>query len=1037
MAKSQSDVNASNSSSLFPVVGIGASAGGITVLQSLFQTLPEKLGAAVVVIVHLDPEHASDLRNILAACTAMPVLQVDDRLPLEADKVYVIPPNRRLLVSGSDIATAAFEEPRGQRTPIDHFFRSLAERHGDGFAIILTGAGSDGAVGVKAVKEAGGLILVQDPNEAEYSSMPRSAIASGVADLVLPVRELATQLVELIRSKEQLQVRLNQDDEDILRRIFGHLSVRTGHDFSKYKRATVMRRLTRRMQVMRIERLGDYLSLLRDSATEVQMLFCDLLISVTTFFRDADAFKKLEAQVIPRLFDNKDGTNSVRAWIPGCATGEEAYSIAILLLEEASRREDNFDVQLFASDLDARALVVAREGRYPTAISSDVSEERLRHFFVREGEHYRIRREVRDTVVFASHSLLKDPPFSHVDLISCRNLLIYLDPDLQEQVCATFHYALFPHGYLFLGTAENADCPAGLFRIIDREARIYQVSDRPRTSLPPLPRSVSTRRPELRAVRTATLRAPTTDATHHRQALEQFAPPSMLVDEAHQILNLSETAGRYLLLPGGPVISEASEIVRPELKLELRAALDRAFDQNESSLSLPIPVQFNGSPQLVTLHVRSIMRENMPRAALVLFLEGGSAERTIAKGSLSGDNGSSSVVARLREELVATRTQLRRSQEHHEAATEELRAANEELQSIGEEYRSTAEELETSKEELQSINEELQTVNSELKLKLEAVSRAHNDLQNLISATDVGTLFLDAGLHIKLFTPRVSELFNITPGDEERPITNFTHHLVYDELACDVKRVMANLTPIERMVESTTGRSLLLRLRPYRTLDNRIDGVVATFVDITEQRKADETWQNHQRLLLRELTHRVKNTLAVVQAMARQSLRGSGANRQALDDFTARLNALSVAHEVLLRNDWKGAELHALVSQQLAPYLVPGSERLWLKGPRTLLPAAVATPFSLLLHELATNAAKYGALNTPSGRVNLVWQTVDREAGLVLEVVWSEEGGPPVTRPQTAGFGSYLIEYGLGDACVHRDFRPEGFVCKIELPLRR
>ncbi len=421
------------------IVTIGASAGGVTALQRFFEALPEHTGAAFVVVVHLDPHHRSELPQILGGRTRMPVIQVNKAEKLEADHVYVIPPDRGVTLIDHEISPTEFDEPRGRRAPIDGFLRS-ATRTGDGFAIILSGAGSDGAIGVRAVKEAGGIILVQDPEEAEYSSMPRSAIGSGVADFILPVRDLATRLVELIRIKRTVkQPEEPEVDKELLRRVLAHLRVRTGHDFSKYKRSTVLRRLARRMQVTRSEDLSAYYEVLRENADEAQALLSDLLISVTTFFRDHNAFEALATQVLPGLFEGRELDTTIRVWVPGCATGEEAYSIAILLHEEAAKHELRPPIQIFGSDLDARALAMARQGRYPASIGADVSEDRLRRFFIYEGDGYRVRQEVRDAILFAVHDLLKDPPFSHVDLISCRNVLIYLDRDLQDHVCNTFH----------------------------------------------------------------------------------------------------------------------------------------------------------------------------------------------------------------------------------------------------------------------------------------------------------------------------------------------------------------------------------------------------------------------------------------------------------------------------------------------------------------------------------------------------------------------------------------------------------------------
>ena len=1146
------------------VVGIGASAGGVRTLQTFFESLPDDPGAAFVVVVHLDPQSHSELSNILGAKTKMPVVQVGETQELQANHVYVIAPGRRLRITDRDISSAEFAEPRGQRAPIDLFFRSLAEQYGDGFAVVLTGAGSDGAVGVREVKEAGGIILVQDPASAEYPSMPRAAIATGIADFVSPVPELAATLVDLIRQKDSGQdVDVQNFDEELVRRILAHVRVRTGHDFSQYKRTTILRRIARRMQVNKTDRVEDYYAFLRDHAEEAQALVGDLLISVTTFFRDRDVFDALKTQVIPQLFASKQTDDQIRVWVPGCATGEEAYTIAILLVDEASRRDFRPSIQIFASDIDLRALAFAREGTYPVAIEADVGEEQLRRYFTHDGDIYRVRRELRDIIVFASHSVLKDPPFSHIDLISCRNLLIYLDRDVQAQVCSTFHYALNPGGYLLLGASESADSPPGLFRVIDRKNRIYQSTaqhgDKPRL----LPRLLAgpglLPDPVLHSVGgLGGGRSIISEAALHRQALERVAPPSILVDRMHRVIHLSDHAGRYFQPSGGVLSGDAIDLVRPELRLELRSALHRAFERRQPTLTLPIPVQFNGKPHRVHLQVRPVVQydeELDPRNAVVLFLEG---EEIESSSTSSGQAAGTDEVQRLRDELQLTHARLRTTLEESEAANEELRAANEELQSINEEHRSTAEELETSKEELQSINEELQTVNSELKSKLETISRAHSDLQNLMAATDIGTLFLDSSLRIKRFTVPVTLLFRITPNDEGRSVMDFAHQLEYPDLGQDAQTVLTRLIPIRREIHSQNNRWFDIRMRPYRTVDDKIDGVVITFLDITERRQVEETlrerehqlrqqkrlvelshdpifvwdfdggilewnrgceelygftrdealgqrkeqllstagdgfsfadvkaklleddgnwsgelhqrtksgdlltvesrlqlesfegrrlvletarditehkaWEQHQSLLLRELTHRVRNTMAVVQSIIHQTLRSqsSGADFEAVID--GRLLALASAHELLAESNWRGADLAALARHQLAPYGLD-SGHFTIEGQPVSLSPEVAANFGLVLHELATNAAKYGSLSIPNGKIHIDWEFRGQPPQRTLVFGWREKEGPPVTPPEAAGFGSILIENAIPNATVTREFCPDGLLCTIELPL--
>jgi two-component system CheB/CheR fusion protein len=1142
-----------------PVVGVGASAGGVKALQTFFDAMPATLGVAFVVIVHLDPDARSELAEILGARSQLRVHQVTASTPLNADCIYVIPPDRELHITDDEIAARAFAAPRGHRAPIDMFFRSLAEQRGDGFAVILTGAGSDGAIGVKAVKESGGIILVQDPEEAEYPSMPRAAVATGAADIVAPVGELAHHLVDLIRTKSSRPaLRGAVDEEEGLRRILAHLRVRTGHDFSHYKITTVTRRVQRRMQVARKEKLADYFAYLRETPDEAQALLADLLISVTTFFRDGKAFDALAREVLPNLFEEKRLADGIRVWAAGCATGEEAYSLAMLLLEEAARHDLRPEIQVFGSDMDLNALSIAREGRYPATIEADVSEERLRRFFTRDGDHYRVKRELRDVVLFAHHSVLKDPPFSRVGLISCRNLLIYLNRELQHQVLATLHYGLTPDGYLFLGSSESADHSDGLFLTVDREARIYRSAGRSSERLPTLPRLQSAMIAErTQGVASFTPSSARNAMAAHREALESLAPPSIMVDESNHVIHLSETAGRFLQPSGGPLTSDLTDLVRQELRFELRSALNRAFERDESVLTGPIPVRFNGSPVRVHLQVRPIRREARDgQRALVLFIEGEKFGAPIREGQEAG--ATSEVVARLKQELEIAQLRLRTTHEESETANEELRAANEELQSINEEYRSTAEELETSKEELQSINEELQTVNSELKLKLETVSRANSDLQNLMAAMDFGILFLDSELRIKRFTPRLADLFSITANDVGRSITDFAHQLDYEGLPRDAIEVLENLTPVEREIRSRAGGWYLVRFRPYRTVDDKIDGVVASFVDITERRRMEAAlranedklrqemrlvelsrspiivwdfddgvlqwnrgseelygyeraevlgrdkaallkttvpgssfeavraalleagaWQGElnqvakdgrrliteariemisvgdkryvlesardvtqssalverQHLLLNELTHRVKNTLTVIQSMVHQTWRSSASREEFVERIDGRIAALANSHKLLVDSEWEGADLHSLVESQVLHYAGDAPKRVRISGPPTRLPPHVATPLGLVLHELATNAAKYGALSTPTGSIDLKWRVEARNPKPFLVVAWEEAGGPPIRNTSRLGFGSRLIRQGIPGSVVRHEFVETGVICVAEIPL--
>lgn len=746
------------------VAGIGASAGGLKALKAFFEALPESLGIAFAVVVHLDPDHESNLAELLARCTDMPVTMVTGTVKLQRDHVYIIPPDRQLVAAVDSLSVQPFSEPRGSRKPIDSFFRSLAETHDEGFTVILSGGGTDGSVGIKAAKESNSLVLVQDPREAEYDGMPRSAIDTGLVDLVLPVREIAQRLTDFTRNKGkivQLTGTLHDGEATLLHHILNQVRLITGHDFSQYKLPTLLRRVGRRLTVHRLDSLNAYLDFLKSQPVEAWALLKDLLIGVTTFFRDQEAFDALKVHVIPRLFEGRQTGDQVRVWVPACATGEEAYSIAMLLVEQLSHVKDPPAIQVYATDLDEDALALAREGCYPTAIEADVSEERLSRFFTLEKDQYRVIKDLRERVIFAPHSILRDPPFSRMDLISCRNLLIYLQREVQLQVFQIFHYALRPGGYLFLGSAETVEDRTDLFRPVEKKHRLFQSKKKAgaTTGLPfqQLWPQKPVNMPEPRRLR---LERTDSAADQHRELLEEFAPPSILVDENYTVLHFSETVGRFLLHPGGLPTSDVTKLVRPELQRELSSALYSVFSKNEPYLSMQIAVPVNGSSRPVYLAVRpKTLQTGGERVALVSFLEGNESNLEQRKQSIA-QIPDADTIQRLENEVAHLREQLRNSSEEYETSAEEYKATNEELQSVNEEYRAAMEELETSKEELQSVNEELQTLNAELKTKLDEISKAHNDLENLIGSTQIGTLFLDRELRIRWYIRAVWKGFS-------------------------------------------------------------------------------------------------------------------------------------------------------------------------------------------------------------------------------------------------------------------------------------
>ncbi|HXS75306.1 MAG TPA: chemotaxis protein CheB [Terracidiphilus sp.] len=845
------------------VVGIGASAGGLHALKHFFEKMPADTGLAFVVVVHLSPEHKSHLSDLLQPSVRFPVRQVTETTALLANNVYVIPPNANLSAIDTHLRLSKLESERRARAPIDHFFRTLASAHdGKSIGIILTGTGSDGTLGLKDIKAKGGLIIVQDPNEAEFDGMPQSAIATGLVDRVLPIAEIPDALVRFVRTDPQ--VRLLSDGKEgeeneriLLPKVLAILKTRTERDFSRYKPATILRRIARRMQLNYIEEFNDYLSRLREDPDEARALADDLLITVTSFFRDPEVFEQLEKEVVPALFAGKGPKDSLRVWSVGCATGEEAYSLAMLLMEEAGRREDAPQIQVFASDLHKRSLDSAREGVFPGDIETDVSQGRLKRFFQKENGGYRIRKEIRDLVVFAPHNLLGDPPFSRIHLISCRNLLIYLDRSIQSDVIDLFHYALAPDGYLILGSSETVEA-SDLFRTEDKKLCIYRKRNvqGPEPRLPVFP-LVHVRAGIGNVAKPEYFPGSLPFEAVHQTLLERYAPPSILVGHDDRLVHLSEHAGKYLVHPGGTLTSSVLKLVREELRIELRSLLQHARTKREPLDSRPIPVRFNGHAVPVVMHVRPAAATEEEGYVLVIFNEQPqlTIDAALAQTGIVLEPGQETErIAELEKELNGSHQRLQAMIEEYETSREEMKAANEELQSSNEELRSTMEELETSREELQSINEELQTVSQENRHKVEELTQLSNDLQNLMAATDIATLFLDRNLRILRFTPRVAELFNVRVTDRGRPISDLTHRLGYEQLRSDTESVLNRLVPIEREIEDDAGHWFLVRILPYRSLDDRIEGIVLTFTDISAQKSAERVLRSSSLELFREGT---------------------------------------------------------------------------------------------------------------------------------------------------------------------------------------
>lgn len=823
------------------VAGLGASAGGVEALKAFFAGLPEIDGVAFVVILHLAPDEESRLADVLQSGLPLPVTQVTESVAIEPGHVYVIPPDKNLLAHDGRLVLTPIEEERIRRRPIDHFFRTLAYAYGErAVGVVLSGTGANGTVGVRALKEAGGLILAQDPADAAFEEMPRTAIASGVVDAVGPAGALAAEVAAYAHRLREVSLpdspkALPDDGQKALQGVLAQLRARTGHDFAHYKRATVLRRLDRRLHVTGADSLGAYLELLREDGAEAEALLADLLISVTNFFRDPSAFAVL-AERVPGMFEGKGPNDDLRAWVAGCATGEEAYSLAMLLQEHAATLTEPPRVQVFATDLSDAAVRTARAGVFPESIEADVSPERLRRFFIRESDHYRVSEPLREAVLFAPHSLLADPPFSRIDLVSCRNVLIYLQRELQQRVLSVFHYALRPGGLLFLGTSESTDGGPDLFDVVDKGARLFRHLDveTPMLALPRVPRvlhapAASDPRtagdaPEPRTLGTGPALSETERV--HRVLREASAPPSVLVSEGGEVVHVSGDAAPFLQVTTGAPTQALARVLRPELRAPAQIVLFQARREGRPAASSPTPLDLGGEDRSVIVRARPAPGESFVQVAFEVVPATAPAPTADADEALA-------------EALRQTQEQLQVSVEEFETSREELRAQNEELQSINEELRSTAEELETSKEEAQSMSEELQTVNDELKAKVDETARAKGDLENLIMSTAIATLFLDRELRIQRFTPSVRDLFHVLASDVGRPLSDLAQKFGGRRLVEDAEAVIARLETTEREVETEDGCVYLVHARPYRSADDRIDGVVVTFVDIT-RRKADE-----------------------------------------------------------------------------------------------------------------------------------------------------------------------------------------------------
>ena len=848
----------------FPIVGIGASAGGLAAFEAFFSAMPTDIdpGMAFVLVQHLAPDHKSILTDLVKRYTRMQVFEVEDGMAVNPNCAYIIPPNRDMAFLNGVLQLLEPSSPRGQRLPIDFFFRSLAQdQHQRAICIVLSGTGSDGTQGLRAIKDEGGMVMAQKPESTEYDGMPLNAIATGMVDYVLSPAEMPAQLIAYAAHAFGKTLRPAASPvpkvENALKKICVLLRAQTGHDFSQYKHNTVARRVERRMAVHQIEQLDEYVRYLQQEPAEVESLFRDLLIGVTSFFRDREAFETLEKQAVPQLFAGKTAGAVIRVWVPGCSSGEEVYSIAILLQEQIESLKQNYKFQVFATDIDSRALEQGRAGVYPASITADISPERLARFFTQEpdGSAYRVHKSIRDTLVFSEQDMIKDPPFSKLDLISCRNVLIYMGGELQKKLIPLFHYALNPGGFLFLGTSENVGNFVDLFRTLDRKRRLYQSKE----DICGVRRSVMARFLPTLTENGAIPR--TAGQTPHernvslrdlteRALLQQYAPAGALVNARGEILYLHGRTGQYLEPAQGESDMNILKMARAGLRRGLTAALRKAAMHREPVRHPRMRVKTNGDYTVVNLTVQPVAPSPgataRPNLFLVVFEEAPLADQqTSEKVDVDAGEVESEIatdvdvrIAALKQELRAKDEYLQSINEELETSNEELKSSNEEMQSVNEELQSTNEELETSKEELQSVNEELATVNAELQTKVVDLSQANNDMNNLLAGTGIGTIFVDHQLRILRFTPAVTQVINLILSDVGRPVDNIVSNLTgYDRLVADVKAVLDTLATKEVEVQTKAGAWYMLRIQPYRTLENIIEGAVITFVDITEMKR--------------------------------------------------------------------------------------------------------------------------------------------------------------------------------------------------------
>jgi two-component system CheB/CheR fusion protein len=1050
-----------------PIAAIGSSAGGIKALSDFFKAVPADSGLAYVVIQHLDPNRHSMLAELLNRLSTVQVTEVRDDPEIKPNRVYVISPNATLTMRDGHLHAERPAEARGRRMPIDAFFRSMANECCErGIGIIMSGFGTDGTLGIKEIKAAGGMVMVQDPEEAEQEGMPRSAIATGMVDRILPAGKMPAELTAFARHP---YVQSPADAEaptpnivPAFEKVLALLREQKNYDFRAYKTGTLIRRIQRRMSLNHLERADEYVRLLKHSSNEVDVLFADMFIGVTSFFREPESWQALAKDVLPNVVRScmKDD-RMVRVWVPGCSTGEEAYTVAMLVREEIRSAHADIGFQVFGSDVDKVSLERAREGVYPDSIAQDVPAHLMARYFTEvEGDHqYRVSKSLREHIVFAHQNLLADPPFFKLDLICCRNLLIYLLPQHHRDVLTLFHFALLPDGNLFLSPAETVGRHDDLFKIVSQRWRIFQRVGGHHAADMTVPiihmaRRKATQPPPHHKPQLQHAHGDTTHATLHlpininrkatqpaatqrfaewaRQILvTRFAPTCVLIDREGQVLYFAGATHDYLVQPIGLPTRDVVAMAREGLGPKLHAAIEQA-QQSRGPIAVDDAMARRG-------------RDFVPVKFVVTPLAGGDGsedrvliafeDRVMPEQHPAGP-ASERHIEQLQIELNIARTELSAMIQRLDDSHEDQRASQEELMSMNEELQSTNEELETSREELQSVNEELTTVNHQVQHKVEELEKANDDLNNLLASTDIATLFLNTQFEVMRFTPAMRRLLNLLPTDVGRPITDFAHQVLGQDMIETAKKVLNDRNPADGEVQSPSGDWYLRRILAYVRDDLEVGGVVITFTNITERKKTEE----HQKTLIAELDHRVKNTLATVSTLASQSLRNAKSLEEFSQAFEGRIQSLSQAHMLMTETKWKGANLPDIVHATIDPYAMDRSKAVHIEGPPLTVPPRMAVTLMMVLHELSTNAAKYGAFSDSKGRVEVSWRLETSTPGVPRQQLtfhWQEKDGPPVEAVMTSGFGTRFIqravEYELGGS-TSMQFLPYGLRCDIHLP---